>query len=360
MLNTILMKYIYSIFILSLFFGCANSTSNTSVAKEDNSTSEKAKDGVHSIAFYNVENLFNLTHDEGKNDKDFLPTSEKRWDEEKYWQKQRNLAKVISKLGDSDGPEILGLCEVENSEVLEDLIKQKDLKSGKYGYVHFESKDYRGIDNALIYKKSVFTVTNSRTFQVDFPGGDYTSRDILLVSGLFEGDEIHFLVNHFPSRRGGQAQSEPKRILVATKLREVVESLMTVNPNAKIVIMGDFNDETTDKSIQQVLMAKGKNFDASKGELYNAMANLENEGQGSYNYKDNWQMLDQIIMSNNMFEAKTGWDYIYNSSAVYSPEFMKQTEPEKYKGYPNRTFAGRKYLGGYSDHFPVYIQIEKK
>jgi predicted extracellular nuclease len=355
------MKYIYSIFILALFFGCANSTKTTTTAKEGtDSSSKKTGDGVYSIAFYNVENLFNTTHDEGKKDEEYLPTSEKQWDKEKYEQKQKNLAKVISQLGDADGPEILGLCEVENLEVLEDLIKQKALKSEKYGIVHFESGDYRGIDNALIYKKKAFQVTNSRVFKIDFPGGGYTSRDILLVSGLMGGDEIHFLVNHFPSRRGGQAKSEPKRVLVATKLREVVESLMKVNPNAKIVIMGDFNDETTDKSIQQVLMAKGKNFDASKGELYNAMANLDNEGHGSYNYKDNWQMLDQIIMSPNMFEAKSGWDYIYKSSAVYSEDYLRQTEPAKYRGYPNRTFAGRKYLGGYSDHFPVYIKIEKK
>ena len=319
------------------------------------------KDILFTFAFYNVENLFDLTDDPDKNDEDFLPNSDRKWDKEKYKLKLNNLAQAISKIGDDNGPEVLGLCEVENKEVLEDLVKQKAIKKSKYQIVHHESPDHRGIDNALIYKKGFFEFKASQTFEVDFPDEeDYTSRAILLVTGNIEGEEVNFIVNHFPSRRGGLQASEPRRIQAAKKLREITESILNTNPNAKIVIMGDFNDEPSNKSIKEILMAKGKDFDSKKNELFNAMMDLDNQGKGSYNYRGNWQMLDQIILSESIYNAKIGWGYINESANVFAPEWLKQQTPEKYKGTPLRTFAGKKYLQGFSDHFPVYINVEFK
>lgn len=319
------------------------------------------KDSVFSIAFYNVENLFDLRDNPDKKDEDFLPISDKKWDKEKYSLKLSNLAKAISKIGDDNGPEVLGLCEVENKEVLEDLVKQKAIRKQKYQIVHFESPDVRGIDNALIYKKSFFEFRTAKTFDVTFPDDpDYKTRSILLVTGNVQGEEIHFIVNHFPSRRGGLKESEPRRLQAAKKLREIVESLLSINTNSKVIVMGDFNDEPTNKSIREVLKAKGKSFEPEQKELYNTLAYWDAQKKGSYNYRGNWQMLDQIMISGNVFSANSGLTYVDKSANVYSPEWLKQQEPEKYRGTPLRTFAGRKYLKGFSDHFPVFIHLEYK
>ncbi|MGB0522729.1 MAG: endonuclease/exonuclease/phosphatase family protein [Flammeovirgaceae bacterium] len=325
------------------------------------SVSIPVDDNTYSIAFYNVENLFDIEDDPDTNDEEFLPTSSKAWDKAKYKLKLANLARSISQIGDEDGPEVLGLCEVENQKVLQDLVKHKLLRKNKYQIVHHESPDHRGIDNALIFKKKAFELTSSKAFKVEFPDDPaYTTRSILLVTGLLKGEEIHFIVNHFPSRRGGLKASEPRRIQAATKLREIVESLMEIKSRSKIIVMGDFNDEPTNRSIREVLKAKGNSFDANKQELYNTLSHLDQQGKGSYNYRGNWQMLDQIILSGSVHSPASGWTYVPKSANVYAPEWLKQQTPEKYKGTPLRTFAGKKYLKGYSDHFPVFIHLRYK
>lgn len=315
---------------------------------------------VYTVGFYNVENLFDTKDDPKTSDEDFLPTnSERPWTEERYQNKLKNLAEVISKLGDEDGPELLGVCEVENKEVLEALVAEEAIKGRNYGIVHFESADGRGIDNALLYKKDYFKVEKATNYVINFPmEPDYDTRDIVLVQGSFMGERLSLLVNHWPSRRGGEKESEPRRVLVATKVRQVVDQLLEKDPKANIIIMGDFNDETDNKSIKEVLMAKGEGFDPSAGELFNTLAALDAKNIGSYKYRDNWNMLDQIIISGNLTDSQ-GWDYKASSATIFSPEWLKQQTPQKYKGSPLRTFGGRKYLGGYSDHFPVYIHLMK-
>ena len=173
------------------------------------------------------------------------------------------------------------------------------------------------------------------------------------------GEPLSVIVNHFPSRRGGEKESEPRRLLVATKLRQIVDQLLEENASANIIIMGDFNDEPHNKSIKEVLMAKGGGFDSKKGELLNTLAALDAQGLGTYKYRDDWNMLDQIIISGGLTD-KVAWDYKPASATVFSPEWLKQQSPEKYKGTPLRTFGGRKYLNGYSDHFPVFIHLVKQ
>lgn len=329
-----------------LFIACVSSTS-------------VPKESTYSIAFYNVENLFDTKDDPDKKDEDFLPDADRKWDKEKYELKLSLLASAIAKIGDDNGPEVLGLCEVENKAVLQDLVKQKAIKKQKYQIVHHESPDVRGIDNALIFKKGTFELKSSKLFTVDFPNDpNYKSRAILLVNGMMRGTEINFIVNHFPSRRGGLKESEPKRLVVAKKVREIVESLLNINSKANIVVMGDFNDEPTNNSIQEVLMAKGADFDPNSKQLFNTLADKDADGMGSYKYRGKWQMLDQILLSSNLLQSESSWKYVEGSGDVFSPEWLKQQTPEKYKGSPLRTFAGRKYLKGYSDHFPVFIQLQ--
>ncbi len=314
------------------------------------------------VAFYNVENLFDTINDDGINDGEFTPNSKKKWNEERYTSKLNSLARVIDKLGDSNGPEILGLSEIENRGVLVDLIKKTELKNKNYEIEHFESPDRRGIDVALLYKKNVFEVTNSIAIPVKMPSdSNFVSRDILHVTGRFaDYDEFHFFVNHWPSRRGGLAKSEPKRTAAALTLRTAVSSLLTSDPNAKIIIMGDFNDEPENNSIKNTLMARGKGFKHSKQELFNTSHKAVKNNKGSYCYQGDWNMLDQLIISYGAYKEDIKLNYVKGSFFIYKQEWMLQNGAygEKYKGYPYRTYAGNKYLGGYSDHLPVYIHLD--
>ena len=252
---------------------------------------------------------------------------------------------------------------MENEAVLRQLIEHPDLTEADYDIVHYDSPDVRGIDVALLYRTPSFTPESSQAIPLTFEGEDYKSRDILLVSGVLgkdaEHNTVHVLVNHWPSRRGGVAKSEPRRLMAAQTVRQTVDELLQTDPAANVILMGDFNDEPTNRSITEELRATGavKNNDPSQ--LYNTVAALDEQGRGSYQFRGQWNMLDQIILSSGLIQDdRKVDDYYYRaeSATIFTPGWLLQAEG-KYQGYPDRTYAGDKYLGGYSDHLPVFVEL---
>jgi predicted extracellular nuclease len=312
------------------------------------------------VAFYNLENLFDTEDDPAINDEEFLPSGTNEWTPERYKRKLGNMAKVISELGNPEGPDVLGMCEVENRKVLEDLVITKELKKKGYGIVHSNSPDQRGIDVALIYKTKRFVPLYSKSYPVLFPENkDLATRDILLVKGILDKKhDITFVVNHWPSRRGGD-ESSWKRERAAQALRTVVDSIFTLDPYANLVMMGDFNDEPGDISINKTLKAGRDSVEACATFLYNCMAPIKAEGRGTLKYKGGWNLFDQMIVSTAMITKKSLVHYQKGSANVYNPQWMRQTDEGDWKDAPKRTFIGKKYIqDGYSDHFPVYITLE--
>lgn len=313
------------------------------------------------IAFYNVENLFDTIQDPKVRDEEFLPEGGRKWDRKKYQQKLDNLAKVIDQIGRNvgvDGPAILGVCEVENRRVLEDLCRTDALKAKNYQIVHEDSPDARGIDVALLYRPTVFKVLAHRMHRVPMP--ERATRDLLVVTGLFEEDTLSVIVNHWPSRSGGEQRSAPRRIQAAEVARSISDSLKQRNPKAKIILMGDFNDDPNNDSIKKTLGAKGKLSQVKAGDLFNPMFEMHRRGLGSLAYRDTWQIFDQLILSSALLEkSESGYFYLANSAKVFSPTWLKQSKG-RFGGYPFRTFAGGSYAGGFSDHFPVYLFLVKK
>jgi predicted extracellular nuclease len=312
----------------------------------------------YTVAFYNIENLFDTINDPKIDDEEFLPEGKYQWNTSRYVQKLNSLSKVIDSLGDPDGPEILGLCEVENRDVVQDLTNTPKLKNKGYGIVHINSPDGRGIDVALIFKKEFFTPEAYTALPVRLDlDPDFKTRDILLVSGKSKyGDKLHLFVNHWPSRRGGKEATDVKRIQAAKVARKAVDSLFSIDPKAKILLMGDFNDEPTDESIMVHLNAQQKS--TTPQTLQNLMWALKAEGKGTHMHAKQWNMLDQIIVSKAFTDARIGLNIIAGSAGIYAPEWMKDPNP-KFGGSPYRTYAGEKYLGGYSDHFPVFVHLVK-
>ncbi len=304
---------------------------------------------MHTIAFYNLENLFDTVDNPKINDNEFLPDSKKQWDTEKYYNKLDSLAKVISMISSSGGPEILGLCEMENREVLEDLCNRSSLKNYSYQIAHIESRDRRGIDVALFFMP-IYIMDTALAIQVEIENEpDFRTRNILYVRLIGKRKEVyHFYVNHWPSRYGGREESNYKRMAASNSLKIHLNQVLENDPQANIIIIGDFNDETTDASLQNL-----------NGTVINTFAALDSMEKGSYRYRDNWNMLDQILISPSLLDGKKP-DYVPNSAGIFEKEWLKQKgENNRYKGYPLRTWGGSLYLGGFSDHFPVYIQINK-
>jgi predicted extracellular nuclease len=313
------------------------------------------------VAFYNMENLFDTEDDPAINDEEFLPAGANQWTPERYKRKLNNMAKVIAHLGTEEGPDVLGMCEVENRKVLEDLITTSDLKKKGYGIVHSNSPDARGIDCALIYKTKRFVPLYSKGYTVPFPENkDLATRDLLLVKGILDKKhDITFIVNHWPSRRDGQQESAWKRERAAQTLRTVLDSIFTLDPLANIVMMGDFNDEPADPSVNKTLKAGRDSIEACATFLYNCMAPIKAEGRGTLKFKGGWNLFDQMIVSASMITNKSLVHYQKGSANIYNPDWMRQTDPGDWKDAPKRTFIGKKYIeDGYSDHFPVYITLE--
>ena len=312
--------------------------------------------------FYNVENLFDTEDEPGKEDDEFTPGSKLAWDQEKYNKKINDLAHVISLVNPSELPEIVGLAEVENDKVLDDLVLSEQLKQGKYSVIHFDSPDERGIDVAMIYRPDEFTAEDYKAIPVIFPfDSSETTRDILYVMGKAkDGETLHFFVNHWKSRSEGVQETEPRRIYTAITLRKEIDLLMNKEPDAKIVIMGDLNDEPTNKSVHEMLAANNKRKNVNPRELYNLMYDMHNTGNvGSYFYRGTWNMLDNLIISQPLLNNKSGYHTDFDGGKIFRQEWMLYKD-EKYKeSVPNRTYGGPEYYGGISDHFPIYVTLKK-
>lgn len=312
------------------------------------------------VAFYNQENLFDTIDDPHKNDNEFLPDAKNGWNTEKYTNKLEHMSKVIASMNEGKGPDILGMCEVENSAVLADLTKNHQLAKMNYKFVHFEGPDERSIDNALIYQSKKMTLVSATPYPIVFAENPRSkTRDILLVKlkHTKTKSDIIVLVNHFPSRLGGEKESEPKRINAGKILQAIYDSIAKADPNTPVVMMGDFNDEPSNTSMREALITKGHTTDLKNHDLFNAMYEMEEKQMGSHLYKGQWHALDQIIMSNNLINCTAKICYHPNSVTIYKQEWMLETTG-KYSGSPLRTFGGQKYLNGYSDHLPVYILLD--
>jgi hypothetical protein len=328
------------------------------VAKAQNNSYQAAIFG-----FYNVENFYDTIDDPKTDDAEFLPGGLNTWNAAKYTLKLERLSEVISKLGSDvvpGGPVILGLSEIENRGVLEDLVNTPLLKPMNYGIVHYNSPDRRGVDVALLYQKNRFIVDGSKPFRLTTEDTAFRTRDQLLVWGRLDGEQVYFLVNHWPSRRGGEARSAPKRKAAATLSKHIADSLYKMDPKVKFVLVGDLNDDPVDASVSKVLMAKGSVKDVVAGDLYNPMVKLYQNGIGSYAYRDSWDLYDQIIVNSNLALAGDSTAYFLMTAKIFNAQFLKQ-KSGTFAGYPWRTQAGGQYIAGYSDHFPVYgVLVRKK
>ncbi|CAN5197279.1 endonuclease [soil metagenome] len=320
---------------------------------------------VAAIGFYNLENLFDTINDPNTNDEDFLPEGAYRYTGAIYQDKLSKLSGVISELATDvtpDGVAILGVAEVENITVLEDLVKQPSLAKRGYKIIHHDSPDRRGVDVGLIYQPKYFKVQGSKPLFVQMPlrddGSPGYTRDILWVWGIFDGELINVFVNHWPSRSGGEAASAPLRDNAAAVCRKVIDSLITANPSVKILTMGDLNDDPTNNSVYNVMQAKGKPEKLKPGELYNPYHAFYKKGLGTLAWNDTWNLFDQIIMSQAWLD-KGGSSYHFLRNEVFNRPYLTQ-QNGNFKGYPHRTYVGGVYQGGYSDHFPVYIFIVKE
>lgn len=315
------------------------------------------------FAFWNTQNLFDTVDDPMINDEQFLPDGEMEWTDNRLDKKMYNLARVIRMMNNERGPDILGVSEVENQSVFENMI-DKYLSDLNYQIAYLESPDNRGIDNGLIFKSEKFTLLNLQADTVHL-SDDWPTRLIFGVNLLTnENEKISVFVNHWPSRSGGQIESEPKRISAAQTLRDAVDRIFSSEENANIFIIGDFNDDPVNVSVLETLQAHPIKCDSlptdfemnSEAELFNLSYQSFEKGEGSFKYRDTWNMLDQIIVSGSIISGND-INYICNSFEVFKPNFIV-TRSGKYEGTPYPTYGGRKYLGGYSDHFPVIAKFK--
>lgn len=303
------------------------------------------------IAFYNVENLFDTENNPLTSDDDFTPSSKRHWNKKKYLNKIKKITSVISQIGTEESilpPVIIGVAEVENTKVIADLVNHKHLSQYNYGYVHYDSPDERGIDVALLYNKLFFDVISSKTYPLYLTSTtgeiDYT-RDLLVVKGKLNGELIHVFVNHWPSRRDdSDMETKEKRIKAAKQVLEVVEVIKQEEKEAKFIIMGDFNDDPISESISDFLVTD---------EFYNPMKTLFKKGVGTLTYHKEWHLFDQIIISKGFLDSRIS-KQTFLKACILNKKWLRFYKG-KFKNSPFRTYIGPWYQGGYSDHFPVYL-----
>ncbi|MFN9597343.1 MAG: endonuclease [Bacteroidota bacterium] len=319
---------------------------------------------VSCIGFYNLENLYDTVDDPEKSDEEFLPNGTKRYTAEVYKDKLHNLATVISQIGTDDSPDglsILGVAEIENRKVLEDLAAQPELKSRNYKVVHYDSPDRRGVDVALFYNPKYFRELNSGSLNVPLKNQDgtpYATRDVLWVYGLHNGEPVHLFVNHWPSRRGGEEASAPSRALAASVARAKIDSITAAMPEAKVILMGDLNDDPVNVSVTEVLKASYDRANLKPGFLYNPWNDYYSQGIGTLAYNDAWNLFDQIVISQPFLQEKQD-GYFYHKAVIFNRPYLFQ-KSGRYKGYPMRTYDFDIYIRGYSDHLPVYVVLMKQ
>lgn len=327
-------------------------------------TQDKNKDYlVACVAFYNVENLFDTLDTEGVRDSEYTPTGANAWTSQRYNEKLDRLSEVIVQLGTDytpDGAAVLGLVEIENRSVIEDLVATERLKSRNYQIVHYDSPDKRGIDVGLVYNPDYLTVESSAKYPLNIEGMDnFYTRDQLLVSGNFQGERMHFIVAHWPSRRGGEKRSSPLRQAAADVTRHIIDSIQVAEgPQAKVIFMGDLNDDPTSKSLVTNLNAAGNKDKLKENQLFNASMEHFKKGIGTLAWRDTWNLFDQMVLTQSLLDT-TFKTFSFYKFVVFNKPFLMQPSG-RFKGYPFRSFAGGQYLGGYSDHFPVYVILLKE
>lgn len=328
--------------------------------------SAQKKYSVYGVGFYNQENLFDTCHDEGKRDYDFLPTGSYKWNAMKYNHKLSNMSRALADMGTDVLPNIgcaiIGLAEVENSKALDDLIAQPALSARNYQYVHIEGPDRRGIDCALLYNPSLFSVKNTRLVpyvQKLKKDSAFYTRGFLTVSGTLADENVAVIVCHLPSRFSESFYRE----LGAEQVKAIKDSLLNDDPNCKVFVMGDMNDDPIDKSMAGILKGKGNIKDVNEGDMYNPWYNiLVKEGVGTLLYQGSWNLFDQILVTPNLLNKDDNKDFSslkFWKNQIFKRDYLFQTEG-KYKGSPKRTTAGGVWLDGYSDHLPVVVYLVKE
>ncbi len=316
------------------------------------------------ISFYNLENWYDTTFHGSNDDVSFTPNGAKAYTGKVFNDKLSKLARVLSQIGTSinpDGPAVLGLAEIENKQVLDTLLRHPLIVTRGYRYVHYDSRDFRGLDVALIYNPKYFKVERSRPVFVKIPAGTkdaaYT-RDILWVKGRLDGEPLQVFVNHWPSRSGGQKRSEPARMAAARTVRNWIDSLDIIDPGVKTIVMGDLNDNPVDHSITMGLKARSDLKNLKPDELYNPWITMYKNGMGTLAYQDAWSLFDQVLLSASFLNTAEPGFFFYKHDIFKAPYMIENTG--RYKGYPMRSYNGDLYRGGYSDHFPVYVILLKK
>lgn len=327
----------------------------------------------YKVVFYNLENLFDLVDDPEKIDEEFLPDGGKKWNEEKYAKKMANLERVFAdiatinrgeKMSVDDYPVVIGVSEIENRAVLEDLVSQRKLAPARYRICHYDSPDRRGVDVAFLYRGDVFKIEGSAAIpykRTDRP--NFYTRDIVTMWGKIDGEPFYFMVAHWPSRRGGQQASAPLREGAAELMRNAADSVRRANPDVKVVMMGDFNDDAIDDTVMEVLGGTGDIKKIPEGGYFNPFVALQRAGYGTLAYHDAWNLFDNIVVSENLATGSTGELKLQKAGKkfyayIFDRNYMRQQEGQ-YKGYPLRTYVGNNFQNGFSDHFPVLIYINK-
>jgi predicted extracellular nuclease len=313
------------------------------------------------VAFYNVENYFDTVNNPEKKDDEFTPGGFKNWGFFKYRTKQNRIAKTLMALGKWEMPAVIGLAEVENRQVLQDLLTFSPLERFDYQILHQQSPDWRGIDVAALYQPKRFQVLDSQFIEVTFPKDSFNStRDILYAKGLNKQtkDTLHFFVNHWPSRYGGKAETDPKRARAATILRNKIDSIYNQHTKPKIIITGDFNDGPMNASLQNVLNATTDTQKLASHQLINLMyPQAKSSKKGSYKYQYQWHTFDQFIVSKSLIKANKGFRTGLDHAHIYRPSFLMTTDDDYPGKIPHRTYLGPRYKDGYSDHLPIYLNL---
>jgi hypothetical protein len=325
-------------------------------AKFDSATKKRQ---IVRMVFYNLENLYDPHEDSSKLEKEFTGKGIKKWTYNRFFLKLNHLAKTFIAIGGWEPPAVIGICEVENRYVMTKIIYQTPLKNFKYKFVHYDSPDTRGIDVALIYRPSVFTLLFSRKISIFLPSDSLMhTRDILYVKGiLFSKDTVHIFINHWPSRLGGFTESVPKRGIVAQTLRSTLDSLQKNQTDPYIIIMGDFNDEPDQPTISKLLKAGNYSGQTTSNSLVNLMLPLIKKNDGTYKYQGKWGIIDQFLVSGNLLIKEKGLHTSPGSIHIFHAPFLLEDDEHFLGKKPLRTYSGPKYIGGFSDHLPIYLDV---
>lgn len=311
------------------------------------------------VAFYNCENFFDTKDDPNKKDDEYLPEAASKWDETRYNNKLQKVAQVLdSTVAGPALPNLVGMVEIENNEVLQDLLAKSQFSTKSYGSLATDSPDERSIDCGLLYDKSIFTLVDFKELNATNSAlGDYKTRNILFATlKATNGDVFYVFVNHWPSRREGEKESEPRRIFAAEQVRNKINELQKKDPKAKVIVMGDFNDHPDNSSILNTL--KANDTPKEKGDLYNAYYTLDKEKQGTHFYNKEWRVLDQIIVSQGLWNAKKGYSFDPKNAHILRKDFVLFKNAKTGEERPNRTYGSEnKYFNGYSDHLAIYVEL---